>query len=145
MYLFVMNKRLIVFLIIGILLVSALSAVPSIYDIISEFPESRIDSFLEGDTVKYYSIDGNYVPEIAFDGTMGKSKAIKDYNEDDTFTLGLATFINTRIPGKTCLLKKKSLKSSILFSLSPLSRALNISPILQEISRRCSSLMPIHL
>ena len=88
-----MNKRLIVFLILGILLVSALSAVPSIYEIISEFPESRIDSFLEGDTVKYYSIDGNYVPEIAFDGTMGKSKAIKDYNEDDTFTLGLATFI----------------------------------------------------
>ena len=70
-----------------------LAAEPSVYDIVSEFPEERIESFLNGETVKYYSIYDQYVPGIAFDGTMGKSKALKDYNEESAFTLGLATFI----------------------------------------------------
>ena len=70
-----------------------LAAEPSVYDIVSEFPEGRIESFFSGETVEYYSIYGQYVPGIAFDGTMGKSKALKDYNEESAFTLGLATFI----------------------------------------------------
>ena len=88
-----MKKRLIVFLAIGIFLSAALAAEPSIYDIISEFPADRTEAFLKGDTIEYYSIDGHYVPGIAFDGTMGKSKVLKDYNEEDAFTLGLATFV----------------------------------------------------
>ena len=70
-----------------------LAAEPSVYDIVSEFPEGRIESFFSGETVEYYSIYGQYVPGIAFDGTMGMSKALKDYNEENAFTLGLATFI----------------------------------------------------
>lgn len=70
-----------------------LSAEPSIYDIISEFPPDRVEDLLSGQTIKYYSINGQYVPGIAYDYTMGKSKATKDYNESDAFTLGLASFI----------------------------------------------------
>ena len=83
-----------VFLIISFISICFfLSAEPSFYDIISEFPPDRVEDLLSGQTIKYYSINDQYVPGIAYDYTMGKSKATKDYNESDAFTLGLASFI----------------------------------------------------
>lgn len=86
-------KKFILIFVFFLLFGFVLSAEPSIREIISEFPSDKVDDFLDGQTVKYYSINDQYVPGIAFDFTMGKSKALKDYNESDAFTLGLASFI----------------------------------------------------
>ncbi len=86
-------KKVFLFFVMCAILVFYVSAEPSIYEIISEFPPEKKDDFFAGETIKYYSIYDQYVPAIAFDSSMGKSKALKDYNESNAFTLGLASFI----------------------------------------------------
>lgn len=88
----VLTKRLSI-LIILMFLVLPVFAEPSIYDLISDMPQDRVNEFLSGETIEMYSLDGEYVPSIAMEGSMGKSKAKKDYEKEDAFTLGLATFI----------------------------------------------------
>ena len=86
-------KRLSIIVILALFVVSFAFAEPSINDLISEMPQDKVEAFLSGETIEMYSLDGEYVPSIAMDGSMGKSKAKKDYEKDNAFTLGLCTFI----------------------------------------------------
>lgn len=86
-------KRLSIIVILTIVGLSFALAEPSIDDIMSEMPSDRIEAFLKGETIEMYSLDGEYVPAIAMDGSMGKSKAKKDYEKENAFTLGLSTFV----------------------------------------------------
>ena len=86
-------KRLSIIVILALFVVSFAFAEPSVNDLISEMPQDKVEAFLSGETIEMYSLDGEYVPSIAMDGSMGKSKAKKDYEKDNAFTLGLCTFI----------------------------------------------------
>ncbi len=86
-------KRLSIIVILALFVVSFAFAEPSVNDLISEMPQDKVEAFLNGETIEMYSLDGEYVPSIAMDGSMGKSKAKKDYEKDNAFTLGLCTFI----------------------------------------------------
>ena len=86
-------KRLSAFIVFILLVAFFVSAEPSINDLISEMPADKIEAFFNGETIEMYSLDGEYVPSIAMDGSMGKSKALKDYEKDNAFTLGLSTFV----------------------------------------------------
>ena len=86
-------KRLSIIVILALFVVSFAFAEPSINDLISEMPQDKVEAFLNGETIEMYSLDGEYVPSIAMDGSMGKSKAKKDYEKDNAFTLGLSTFV----------------------------------------------------
>ena len=86
-------KRLSAFIVFILLIAFFVSAEPSINDLISEMPADKIEAFFNGETIEMYSLDGEYVPSIAMDGSMGKSKALKDYEKDNAFTLGLSTFV----------------------------------------------------
>ena len=86
-------KRLSAFIVFILLVAFFISAEPSINDLISEMPADKIEAFFNGETIEMYSLDGEYVPSIAMDGSMGKSKALKDYEKDNAFTLGLSTFV----------------------------------------------------
>ena len=86
-------KRLSIIVILALFVVSFAFAEPSVNDLISEMPQDKDEAFLNGETIEMYSLDGEYVPSIAMDGSMGKSKAKKDYEKDNAFTLGLCTFI----------------------------------------------------
>ena len=86
-------KRSSIIVILASFVVSFAFAEPSVNDLISEMPQDKVEAFLNGETIEMYSLDGEYVPSIAMDGSMGKSKAKKDYEKDNAFTLGLCTFI----------------------------------------------------
>ena len=86
-------KRLSIIVILALFVVSFAFAEPSVNDLISEMPQDKVEAFLNGETIEMYSLDGEYVPSIAMDGNMRKSKAKKDYEKDNAFTLGLCTFI----------------------------------------------------
>ena len=75
-------KRLSAFIVFILLVAFFVSAEPSINDLISEMPADKIEAFFNGETIEMYSLDGEYVPSIAMDGSMGKSKALKDYEKD---------------------------------------------------------------
>ena len=77
-------KRLSAFIVFILLVAFFVSAEPSINDLISEMPADKIEAFFNGETIEMYSLDGEYVPSIAMDGSMGKSKALKDYENDNS-------------------------------------------------------------
>ena len=70
-------KRLSIIVILALFVVSFAFAEPSVNDLISEMPQDKVEAFLNGETIEMYSLDGEYVPSIAMDGSMGKSKAKK--------------------------------------------------------------------
>ena len=87
-----MSKKI---LLLGLLLCFCFSVFSqsSINDVLSDFPENLIPSFFEGETIERYSVYGQDVASIAFDGTMGKSKALKDSEKDNVFSMGLSCFV----------------------------------------------------
>ena len=87
-----MSKKILVFCLLLIICFSIFSQ-PSINDVLSSFPENLVSSFLEGETIERYSVYGQDVPSIAFDGSMGKSKALKDSEKDNVFSMGLSCFV----------------------------------------------------
>ena len=89
---------------------SLIIAEPSINDMISEMPSDKVEAFLSGDTIEMYSLLGECVPSIAMDGSMGKSKANKDYGKEDAFTLGLSTFIEYPESWKNMSFEEKKLR-----------------------------------
>lgn len=88
-----MVRKIILTILLVLVSIFPLLAEPSFVDGLSEFPSEKLESYYNGETIEAYSIYGDYVPSIAFDGSMGKSKAVKDYAKDNAFTLGLATFV----------------------------------------------------
>ncbi|MGN1188885.1 MAG: DUF6675 family protein [Candidatus Ornithospirochaeta sp.] len=88
-----MGKKLLVLCVLILVINLALFALPSINDVLSSFPEDLVSSFLEGETIERYSVYGQNVASIAFDGTMGKSKALKDSEKDNVFSMGLSCFV----------------------------------------------------
>lgn len=86
-------KRLSIVVLLVFFVAIHVYAEPSINDIISDMPQDKVEVFLSGDTVEMYSLNGEYVPSIAMDGSIGKSKAKNDYEKEGVFTLGLATFV----------------------------------------------------
>ncbi len=86
-------KRFVFVLLILSLALSALSAEKSIYDVISEFPEDRVDEMLASGIIDFGSPYGEDVPSIAFDGTKGKEKAEEDDEADGCFIMGVASFV----------------------------------------------------
>ena len=72
-------KRLSALFVLILLMTSIVYAEPSINDLTSEMPADKIEAFFNGETIEMYSLGGEYVPSIAMDGSMGKSKALKDY------------------------------------------------------------------
>lgn len=87
-----MKRFTLVFVILTIAL-SLLSAEKSIYDVISEFPEERVDDLLSSEVIEMGSPYGDDVPSIAFDGTKGKEKAKEDDETDGCYIMGVSSFV----------------------------------------------------
>lgn len=87
-----LKKRNVILLVLLTILFS-LSAEKSIYSVTSSYSDDLLNQLLSGETIEHASPYGEDVPSIAFDGTKGKEKAIKDSNNPDCFIMGLSSFI----------------------------------------------------
>ena len=88
-----MFKRIITVLFILLSSFTFLSAEESIHDVISEFPEWKVERLLSGETIEYYSVYDEDVTLIAFDGTRGKTKARDDMKIEGALVSGIVTFV----------------------------------------------------
>ncbi|MBQ0070912.1 MAG: hypothetical protein KBS81_03515 [Spirochaetales bacterium] len=104
-------KKLTILLLVLLLASSAFGGVPSVKDIVSHFPEEKMEAFLGGELLKFYSTEGHDTSSPAFDGTMGREKAVADYNNSRTFTSALVNFVPYPESWKSLSFEEKKLQT----------------------------------
>ena len=85
-------KRIFIIL-LSLCLSVSIYAERSIYDVAESLDEKILERIIKGETIEYYSVDGDYIPDIAFDGTKAKEKAISDSELETTLVSGILALV----------------------------------------------------